>query len=218
MKQVINIFLDYILNPRIADELIVAWRGYFRENLPCQLLKNASANPSLIVQYMDDNIKIADEENYYRTPLTPKGVNELKVSDSGSRSVCFVAICRSLGIPSRLEPGRNIPQYFFNHTWNDVYFADQKKTEQKKGYINLRSSDTNPVPEYYIHFTLARFENGRYNTLEYDFNKKICDFTEELALPPGNYMLVTGNRLNDSKILSNITFLIFMRMNIKQLM
>ena len=201
-----KMFLDYILNPRVADELIVAWRSYFREKLSPQLLKNAPGNPSLIVQYMDDNIKIADEENYYRTSLTPMGVNELKISDSGSRSVCFVAVCRSLGIPSRLEPGRNIPQYFFNNNWNDVFFADQKKPEQKKGYLKLRSSDTNPVPEYYIHFTIARFENGRFNTLEYDFNKKISDFKKEIALPPGNYMLVTGNRLNDSKILSNISF------------
>jgi len=68
------------------------------------------------------------------------------------------------------------------------------------------SEEIKPVPEYYIHFTLARFENGRYNTLEFDFNKKITDFKEELALPPGNYMLVTGNRLNDSRILSSISF------------
>jgi hypothetical protein len=66
--------------------------------------------------------------------------------------------------------------------------------------------ETIPVPEYYIHFTLASFESGRYNTLEYDFNKKINDFKEELPLPPRNYMLVTGNRLNDGKILSNISF------------
>ena len=75
-----------------------------------------------------------------------------------------------------------------------------------KGLLRLQSSDTNPVPEYYIHFTLARFEGGRYNTLEYDYNKKITDFKDELPLPPGHYMLVTGNRISDSKILSNISF------------
>jgi hypothetical protein len=70
----------------------------------------------------------------------------------------------------------------------------------------LISSDTQPVPEYYIHFTIARFFDGQYNTLEYDYNKKISDFKEELALIPGSYMIVTGNRLNDSKILSTISF------------
>ena len=69
------------------------------------------------------------------------------------------------------------------------------KPAGSRGYIRLFSDDTKPVPEYYIHFTLARFENGRYNTLEYDYNKKITDFKDELALAPGSYMLVTGNRL-----------------------
>jgi transglutaminase-like putative cysteine protease len=199
-------FMNYILNPRIANEMVVDWRGYFRKKLPVQLIVNSSKDPSLIVNYLNENIKIAEEENYYKTPLTPRGVVELKVSDAVSRAICFVAICRTIGIPSRLEPGRNVPQYYVGNSWNDVYFADQKQPGSEKGYIKLQSSDTKPVPEYYIHFTLARFENGRYNTLEYDYNKKISEFRDELALPPGSYMLVTGNRLNNSKILSNLTF------------
>jgi hypothetical protein len=201
-----KLFLDYILNPRVANELIVDWRSYFRKNLPSGLVENASADPSQIVKFINENIILANDENYYKTPITPRGVHEIKVSDVASRSVCFVAICRSLGIPSRLEPGSNVPQYFFNNSWNDVYFADQKKPEQAKGYLKIFSAETKPVPEYYIHFTIARFENGRYNTLEYDFNKKITDFREELSLLPGNYMLVTGNRLNNSRILSNVSF------------
>jgi transglutaminase-like putative cysteine protease len=200
------LFNKYILNPRVANEILVPWRHYFLTQLPSDLLINGSRDPLLIVRYLTDKIKIADEENYYKTPLTPIGVNELKVSDIGSRAICFVAICRTLGIPSRLEPGRNTPQYFLNGIWNDVYFSDQKMPDPNKGYLMLKSTDTNPVPEYYIHFTIARFEGGRYNTLEYDFNKKINDFKEELPLPPGKYMLVTGNRISDSKILSNISF------------
>jgi hypothetical protein len=199
-------FLENILNPRIANELLVSWRHYFLSKLPTQLIKNAENNPALVIQYLNDNIKIINEENYYNTPLTPVGVNELKVSDEASRAICFVAICRSLGIPARLEPGRNIPQYFSNKAWSDVYFSDQNHPDLNKGFIKLKSGDNKPVPEYYIHFTLARFENGRYNTLEYDYNKKITSFKEEIPLPPGHYMLVTGNRLNDSKILSNIYF------------
>lgn len=201
-----KMFISYILNPRVANEMLVGWRGYFQDKLPALLLKNGMNDPLLIVDYLNKNLLIADDENYYGTPLTPIGVIELKVSDSGSRAIAFVAICRSLGIPSRLEPGSNVPQYFFNSDWVDVFFSDQKKTVQKKGFLKLVSDDTKPVPEYYTNFTLARFENGRYNTLEYDYNKKIGDFTEELQLFPGHYMLVTGNRLNDSKILSNISF------------
>jgi hypothetical protein len=204
-EQEVSMFLNYVLNPRIDNEIIVNWRSYFRQKLPSEFRERASADPSLIIKYLNDNIVIANGENYYKTPLTPKGVDELKVADTDSRSICFVAICRSFGIPSRLEPGSKVPQYFFKNSWYDVYFADQKQPSQEKGYLKLISAGANPEPEYYIHFTLARFENGRYNTLEYDFNKKITGF-EELSLLPGNYMLVTGNRLNDSKILSNISF------------
>jgi transglutaminase-like putative cysteine protease len=201
-----KLLAEYILNPRVANEMLVPFRHYFLTKLPSELLKNGSKNPSLIIQYLNDKIRIADDENYYRTPITPIGVNELKVSDADSRAICFVAICRSLGMPSRLEPGRNTPQYFLNNKWNDAYFSGQKQPLQDKGYLRLYSADTKPVPEYYIHFTIARFEGGRYNTLEYDYNKKISDFKEELPLPPGHYMLVTGNRLSSGRILSNISF------------
>ena len=201
-----DLFNQYVLNPRVANEMLVSWRGYLRDNLPSEIVKNAASDPSIIIAYINKTIKISVDENYYNTPLTPRGVHDLKISDSQSRSIYFVAVCRSLGIPSRLEPGSNIPQYFFNSTWNDVYFANEKKPSQKKGFLKLSSSETNPVPEYYIHFTIARFENGRYNTLDYDYNKRITDFKEELQLAPGSYMIVTGNRLNDSKILANISF------------
>ncbi len=202
-----DLFVQYVLNPRVANEMLIAWRGYLIESLPSALVPDAVKDPALIVTYINENIKISGDGNYYNTPLSPKGVHDLKVADSKSRSIYFVAICRSLGIPSRFEPGSNIPQYFFNSSWNDVYFAEEKKPSLKKGYLKLSSSsETNPVPEYHIHFTIARFENGRYNTLDYDFNRRITDFKEELQLTPGHYMIVTGNRLDDSKILSNISF------------
>lgn len=201
-----KLFLENVLNPRVANELLTPWRSYFRNELPSELINGALSNPLLISQYLEKNISIADGENYYNTPITPKGVNELKVSDSFSRDICFVAICRSLGIPSRLEPGSNVPQYFLNSVWNDLFFSDQPKPSGIKGYIRLISAESKTVPQYYSHFTLARFENGRYTTLEYDYNKKVTDFKEELSLSPGSYMLVTGNRLSGGRILSALSF------------
>ncbi len=201
-----SLFIQYVLNPRISNEILATWRSYFMKTLPEELKINAVDDPERIVAWLNENIKIADNENYSKTPLTPVGVSELKVSDSRSRSVCFVAVCRSLGIPARLEPGSLVPQFYQNSAWNDVYFADQKCPSSEKGFLKFTSFDINPVPEYYTHFTIARFENGRYNTLEYEFNKRINTFREELQLTPGHYMLVTGNRINDSKILSNISF------------
>jgi hypothetical protein len=203
-----RLFVEYVLNPRVANEKLLYWYSNLFKVLPAELKTNASDDPSRITSFLNENIIIADSENYYRVPITPAGVLELKVADTKSRSICFVAICRSLGIPARFEPGSNVPQYFQGSEWHDVYFSDQKPPSLEKGYLRLISSENNPVPEYYIHFTIARFENGRYNTLEYDYNKRINDFKEDLQLTPGHYMLVTGNRLNDSKILSDMTFFV----------
>jgi hypothetical protein len=186
--------------------MLVGFREFLIKALSAEFKTDAVKDPRLITGFINESVRISEEENYYRTPLSPIGVNELKVSDSESRAIYFVAICRSLGIPSRLEPGSNVPQYFLDTKWNDVWFHDEKEPVEEKGYLKLISFETNPVPEYYIHFTVARFENGRYNTLEYDYNKKITDFSHELVLIPGHYMVVTGNRISDSKVLSNISF------------
>ncbi len=201
-----DLFVSYILNPRVANEIISPWRSYFMKKLPSDLLKNGPSDPSLIENYLLQNIKIDDAQNYYKTPITPIGVNDLKVSDAYSREICFVAICRTLGIPSRLEPGSNIPQYFKDSVWHDVYFPERTRPSGSRGYIRLTSSDKKPVPEYFMHFTLARFDKGKYKTLEYDYNRKITDFKEELSLAPGSYMLVAGNRLESGKILVSLDF------------
>jgi hypothetical protein len=201
-----ELFVNYVLNPRVSNEMLIGYREYLRKALPSDLVSKAISNPDLIRDYIGNYVRIANDENYYKTPLSPRGTDELKVSDAKSRSVYFVSICRSIGIPSRLEPGSNATQYFFNQKWNDVYFSDENEPQDSKGYLRFYSKETDPVPEYYVHFTIARFENGRYNTIEYDYNKKVTEFKEELHLTPGHYMLVTGNRLNDSRILANISF------------
>ncbi len=185
--------------------MLSAWRSYILKVFPPELRQKAVDDPSVIIGFLDQRIRIDNDLNYAKTPVTPRGVIELGISDSRSRAICFVAIARSLGIPSRLEPGSNIPQFYFRSEWHDVYFAGQTKASDKRGFLKLASSDKNPIPEYYKNFTLARFENGRYNTLEYEENKSIYDF-QELALIPGHYMLVTGNRLDDNRILASLDF------------
>jgi transglutaminase-like putative cysteine protease len=198
-------FKEYILNPRISDEMLTAWRSYLQDTMPPEICQSAVKDPSVIVDFLNQKIRIDNSFNYTNTPITPKGVIELGIADSKSRAICFVAIERSLGVAARLEPGSNLPQYYFNSKWNDVYFAEQTKLSDKRGFLKLTSSEKNPVPEYYKNFTLARFDNGRYNTLDYQEDKPVNDFGE-LSLIPGKYMIVTGSRLDDNRILASLIF------------
>jgi len=198
----------YVLNPSIAhiwcSQMIVAWRKYLFESMPAGFRQDAINDPSILIKYVNNNIVIADSENFYATPISPKGVDELKVSNSISRDIYFVALCRSLGIPSRFVPGRGrsiVPQFYFKNEWHDVWLAGRNQPPPGKGFIRFSSGEKNPAPKYFTHFTIAHFENGRYNTFFGGAN-----FKDELALTPGHYMLVTGNRINDSKILSTLSF------------
>lgn len=201
-----DMWAEYILNPRIANEMLVSWRSFLRNALPEEIKSVGHINPEIITDYIENNIEINNEENYYKTPVTPKGVHEMRVADENSRAIYFVALCRCLGIPARIEPASSVAQYYANLKWHDVFFSDQIKPSDGEAFLRLYSTDNNPVPEYYSHFTLAQYRSGRYYTLGYDYNKKITDFGEELQLPPGHYMSITGNRIDGNRVLTRIAF------------
>ncbi|HOU30719.1 MAG TPA: transglutaminase domain-containing protein [Bacteroidales bacterium] len=196
---------EYVLNPRIADEMLRSWRSYLKDKIPDKLRHEALRNPEIIIQYVNDNIIIKEEENYYSTPLSPSGTHDLGVADNHSRNIYFVALCRLSGIPARLDKGTMRPQYYFNRKWNDVYFAGENPPGTK-GFLKLVCEQSDLVPEYFKNFTIARFENGRYNTLQFDYDMKISDFEDKIPLPPGYYMVVTGNRTLNDKILASMKF------------
>lgn len=198
-----TLFTNYILNPRVANELLTPWRSLLSASDSSSVHK---FSPAEIVDFVKKNIQVNDSDNYYNTPITPPGTDKLRMADSFSREIYFVALCRTFGVPARLEPGTNIPQYFKDGRWVDTDFRGASNGNTERAYLKLASTDKEPVPEYYTHFTLARFEGGKYVTLEYDYNMKITDIRGELPLLPGYYMLVTGNRISDSRILSSISF------------
>ena len=197
-----DIFTKYILNPRIANEMMLDYSSHLSENL-ADKLKSVDD----IIEWIKQNIEINNDAQAYSLPITPKGVYNLGVSDSKSRDIFFVAICRSIGIPARLSAGTLTPQYFENNKWNDVYFDDKPKDYKKFDVsFNTLEKDLKFTPQYYHHFTLAQFENNRFNTLELGEYVDI-DKIEDFQLRKGLYRLITSNRLSSGKILVDMKFL-----------
>jgi len=201
-----KMFEEYVLNPRISCEILKPWRSYIRGFFENEKADEFINNPYLIADWIVENIKLASEANYYDVPVSPQGVLEIGYTDLQSRKILFIAVCRSYGIPARMEYGTGIIQFYQEDTWHDVHFVDSEYINKEDAYITLQYEGGIPVPEYYIHFTLARFENGRYVTLDYDYNRKVTSFDDDLFLPEGKYMLVTGNRTDASTVLASIQF------------
>ena len=197
-----KIFTKYILNPRVANEMMLDYSSYLSEQF-----ESESRNAMHIVEWIKQNININNEAQAYTLPITPKGVYKLRVSDCKSRDIFFVATCRSLGIPARLSAGTLIPQYFENGEWNDVFFEGKPK-EYNKFSVSFVALENNLkfTPQYYHHFTLARFENNRFNTLELGEYVDI-DKIEDFQVRNGFYQLITSNRLSTGKILVDMKYL-----------
>jgi len=203
-----ELFINYVLNPRIANEKLIDYKSFLQNAFGAEFIANAKHDIYYLVNWIQSEITINDKANYYNVPITARGVYELMVSDSYSRDLFFVAACRSFGIPSRLEPATKIPQYFTDK-WINVDFG-KKSTDLNKmnfGTLKLKNSSENEIaPLYYIHYTLSKFENGKYHTLDYGWDTPFDEMPEEIVLEAGNYLLITGNRQPDGSVLTAMQF------------
>lgn len=193
----------YVLSPRIANELLSPFRSAI-SGLPDDLLRMFRTKPESISGWIDTAITITSTDNYYGTPVVPAGVLRLRTADSHSRDIFFVAVCRSAGIPSRLAPGTGRPQYHDDGQWHDVWFSGDTRPSGNPGFIRFTADAKKPEPEYQVHFTLARIEDGKYNTLDFGYGVKLSDLPHDLRFDPGMYMLTTGTRDDNGNVLASV--------------
>jgi len=201
------VFSQFILSPRIDNEYIKPFKAYFRNQFDKPFIENARNDPQALIEWIKTNIRIDNDANFSRTPITPVGVYELKVSDAHSRDIFFVAVCRSFGIPARLETASKTPQYFKDGKWIDVTFTKQSNQVSAKGTLILENDKQNDrKPEYYIHFTIEKLTDGFYRSLDYEYDPLMSKFPCSLQLAPGAYLMVTGNRISGGTVLSELNF------------
>ncbi len=199
-----EVYLKYVLNPRISNEWLIAYRGYLQKVFEGKFTGKRAERIEQIKQWILSEIKITEEENYYNLPITPKGVYELKISNAESRDVFFVALCRSLGIPSRLEPAEKTPQYFDGEQWMNIYFEKQIVNQPITGFLMLNNTAKDFDPAYYMHFTIGKLNDGVYESLDYGWDSKLSDLSSKLELEVGKYRLVTGKRGADGTVYTHL--------------
>lgn len=203
-----ELFIEYILNPRIKNENLIAYRGILKEAFKHLLIMKKKDIPAVLADWINKNIKLNETENYYNLPISPVGVYELKRSNRESRDIFFVALCRSLGVPSRLEPKLKIPQYFDGGEWLNVYFEKQAQVQPEYGMLQFKKGNVEPKidPKYYTHFTIGKLEKGAFKTIDYETEPLLSSFKEPVKLETGSYRLITGNRRADGAVFSEITY------------
>jgi hypothetical protein len=202
-----DFFARYILNGRIANEMMLPWRAFLQEQFGSEFEKKFKTDVNILVDWIKSNIKIDNTANLHsRAPLSPQGVFELKVADSRSRDIFFVSVCRSLGQAARVNPATSLPQYYDGSEWHNVAFEPVTENITQKGYVHFINADESIEPKYAINYTIARYNAGVYRTIEFDYGLRISDFESKTEVDAGKYLLVTGNRQADGSVLSSVSF------------
>lgn len=198
-----DVYIKGIMPARIGLEFIRPWRVYLSEQLHPIFGDHPEA--AKVMDWIKENIEIDKDGNYYNCPISPRGVFELRHSDLNSRNIFFVAACRSLNIPAYLDNATNQLFTYENKQWNIVAFeAEKEKVETGKLVLNNKEKDVKL--EYWIHYTIAKFENGDFVTFDYENDPRVAKFPITLDLEPGYYMISTGNRYSDGTTLSKLDF------------
>lgn len=184
-----DIHVQDLLCPRIWLEEIGAYRSYICSVLTAQEQEAFASNPELIWNYVNQNITDIPEEEYDTLCASPIGCLKLKMGSAVSRTILFIAICRSLNIPARLDKSLMLPEY-----WADgAFHVPVSRAQASKGTLLLRNI---PGKEwiYAQHWTLGRLEKDHFVTMNHAglvFEKE----TLELFLPVGIYRLIAVKRL-----------------------
>ena len=200
--------VQYVLSPHISLELIKPWRSFFHRKEIKEDIVGTNPTAAEIIDYIKKNITINDTENYYNCPITPQGVYELKTANRHSRNIFFVAVCRSLYIPAQIETVTGKPYYFEDKTWKEARFTEDKtQTVVPKATLTLTNAPSNIIkPDYYIHYTIAIFKDGDFQTLDYEDDPSVSKFPCTFDLDAGYYRLMSGSRANDGSVAVHVDY------------
>lgn len=206
--------VEYVLNPRVAYEKLTAYRSILLNELPADLTERAKNNPEELVEFCS-GIRIKNEWNPLTIPIMVTGVWNLRMADVHSRDIFFVGLCRTIGIPARIEVITKKPQYYFNNRWTNVSFDGDVPSAVETGRVvaSYTPIKGNENPKYETHFTLQKIEKGFPSTLNFterrgvdmgSSNDWVGLLKNPLTIDAGYYITLSGSRMANGTVLCRI--------------
>ena len=197
-----NLYINFILNPRVEDELLRPYRkgilSFFTEEQ-----KDAfRANPAEIWNYIQAHITAYPDNERETVMETPYECLVSGIGTERSQKVLFVAIARTLGIPARLNQDNKVMEYWIRNQFVPVL------KQQEGGAVLTLKKEADAVWNYYQNWTMGRLVGNEYVSLNLT-GRSWEEDTLELALIPGTYRIITTNRLpNGNQFAWEKTFVI----------
>lgn len=183
-----EIFVPYIMCPRAYHEELTLYREFISSKIDKHGAELFRKKPGQIWEYTS---KFQTDSHRFHERLlgTPEGIIRSGLAGSKGRKVLFTAICRTLGIPARINPVDLAAQYYDKGGFRNV---EESSGEDKENAVLVLLGGAEEW-FYLNNWTIAVLMEGSYQTLE------LADYTWEsgkleLSLKPGSYRLITSNR------------------------
>lgn len=204
------LFVNYVLNPRVENEGLVPYKAFFSGEISPENAEKYRKDPAKFVDWTVRNIRIDTVGNPTGVRMDPRAVWRTALADPKSRSIFFVAVSRSLGIPARIDAVTGKTQYAGSSgEWKDVVFDSAEKAstvaDARTGDVIIRYEKEGRLenPKYYSQFSIERLDNGVPVQLEYGEGDGINEIAKEgLKLDAGSYLLLSGRRMADGSVLA----------------
>ena len=179
-----DIFRQYILAPRVADEMLLPERKPIRALFPLGF-----ADPEEILGWMRANVQLMPDggiTNYYPSAL---GCLRCRQVPAFAFDAVFVALCRAFRFPARLDAHTGKAQWLDSQGhWHSIH--------PEVPWVSL----TLEVPvgrklNYFEHLTLGLWDGSDFVTLQYP--GLTLESSHTFCLQPGLYRLTLTTRQID---------------------
>lgn len=208
-----DIFVENVLNPRVSNEMLRAWRG-LANVFSDEEIADFKDNPLNLVQFLDKKVETLNQADSGGM-ANPLGVLEMGKGSALSKILLIIASMRSLGIPARLNPTDRHPEFYKNGEWHGFEIESYKaevnndsdvasrlgKNKDNEVNINLRRSgllvekNNDEAIEYMTQIAFSRIEaDGNLSSLffkdfEFDANNEFY-----VDIEPGKYQVLLCKR------------------------
>lgn len=177
-----SVFRDYVLAPRVADEMLLPCRKAVRELFP-----DGFESPEAILLWMRKNMEEVSDQGVHEFYPSAYGCLKYRRLPAYSFDMVFVSLCRAFGFPARLHSATGEGQWLCAGEWKSV---------RGTNWICLRLENKSSKTLYYgEHFTLGLWNGKAFDTLCFDGMALEKECT--LSVPDGFYRLITTTRQID---------------------
>ena len=189
-----EIFVPYVLSPRISREKLTAWRAPLAASFSEEQKQTFANDPEALWNWICDNIRSNDEREYSTLIASPDRILRVGYGTYHSMKVLFVAVCRTLGVAARINPETHAVQFYRDGSFHNVEKANKAKTLP---FTLISGDDTQWV--YFQNWSIGILRDGIYNTLDLS-GREWKDDKVELDLAPGAYRLLTAKRMPNGSL------------------